>query len=98
MWFYMFLAVTTVNELREAGAKKKHILKYIFDDSKCNPYNQDVQNLVQKLKKWEDTATTSAKRIKQWMIKFSEEPGTVRRIFVDSAKNKTITACISLQT
>ncbi|KAG2811181.1 hypothetical protein PC116_g18733 [Phytophthora cactorum] len=90
-------AVTTVNELRKAGAKKKHIIKYIFDNSKCNPSNQDVHNLVQKLKKWEDTATSSAKRIKQWMIEFSEEPGTVRRIFVNSVKNKTITTCISLQ-
>ncbi|KAF1780840.1 hypothetical protein GQ600_5844 [Phytophthora cactorum] len=74
-------AVTTVNELRKAGAKKKHIIKYIFDNSKCNPSNQDVHNLVQKLKKWEDTATSSAKRIKQWMIEFSRNPV----LFVESS-------------
>ncbi|KAF1775139.1 hypothetical protein GQ600_9283 [Phytophthora cactorum] len=79
--------VTTVNELRNAGAKKERILKYIFDNSKCNPSNKDVHNLVRKQKKQKDTAITSAKRLKQWMIEVSEEPGNVGRNFVDSVKN-----------
>ncbi|KAG3087838.1 hypothetical protein PC122_g8661 [Phytophthora cactorum] len=38
--------VTTVNELRKAGAKRMRILKYIHDNSACNPSNQDVHNLA----------------------------------------------------
>ncbi|KAG3187619.1 hypothetical protein C6341_g3154 [Phytophthora cactorum] len=79
--------VTTVNELRNAGAKQERILKNIFDNSKCNPSNKDVYNLVRKQKKQKDTATTGAKRLKQWMIEVSEEPGNVGRNFVDSVKN-----------
>ncbi|KAF1786292.1 hypothetical protein GQ600_20229 [Phytophthora cactorum] len=37
--------VTTVSELRKAGAKKKRILKCVHDNSACNPCNQDVHNL-----------------------------------------------------
>ncbi|GMF55348.1 unnamed protein product [Phytophthora fragariaefolia] len=46
--------VSTVNEIRKAGANKKNILR---------------------LKKQEDSGSTSAKRLKQWMVEFSEEPG-----------------------
>jgi hypothetical protein len=80
--------VSTVNELQKAGAKKKSILKYIHDNSACNPSTQDVHNLVRKLKKQEDTAETSAKRLKQWMTEFSEDAGNVGRIFVDSVRDK----------
>ncbi|ETN08659.1 hypothetical protein PPTG_22939 [Phytophthora nicotianae INRA-310] len=90
--------LSTVNELRKAGAKKKRILKYIHDNSEFNPSNQDVHNLVRKLKTQENTANTSAKRLKQWMFEFSEEPGNVGRIFVDSVHNKTLATCITLQT
>ncbi|KAG3128017.1 hypothetical protein PI124_g21796 [Phytophthora idaei] len=91
--------VTTVNELRKAGAENKRILKYIHDNYACNPSNQDVHNLVRKLKKkHESTATTSAKRLKKWMIEFSEGPGNVGRIFVDTVREKTIGTCITLQT
>ncbi|GMF52109.1 unnamed protein product [Phytophthora fragariaefolia] len=60
--------VSTVNELRKAGAKKKNILR---------------------LKKQEDSGSTSAKRLKQWMVEFSEEPRNVGRIFVNSIRDKT---------
>ncbi|ETI55939.1 hypothetical protein F443_01430 [Phytophthora nicotianae P1569] len=90
--------LSTGNELRKAGAKKKRILKYIHDNSEFNPSNQDVHNLVRKLKTQENTANTSAKRLKQWMFEFSEEPGNVGRIFVDSVHNKTLATCITLQT
>ncbi|ETO64164.1 hypothetical protein F444_18258 [Phytophthora nicotianae P1976] len=65
--------VTTVNALRKAGAKEENILVYIHDNSTCNPTLQDVHNLVGKLKKQEHTANTSAKRLKQWMVEFSEQ-------------------------
>lgn len=90
--------ISTVNELRKAGAKKKRILKYIHDNSACNPSNQDVHNLVRRLKKQGSTATTSTKRLKKWMMEFSEEPGDVGRIFVDSVNDKRIATCITLQT
>ncbi|ETO77469.1 hypothetical protein F444_07341 [Phytophthora nicotianae P1976] len=38
--------VTKVNELRKAGAKKKRILKYIQENSECNPLTQDVHNMI----------------------------------------------------
>ncbi|ETP48577.1 hypothetical protein F442_05710, partial [Phytophthora nicotianae P10297] len=47
--------VNPVNELRNAGAKKTSIFKYIIDNSNCNPTNQDVHNLVRKLKKQDET-------------------------------------------
>ncbi|ETL84015.1 hypothetical protein L917_16109 [Phytophthora nicotianae] len=89
--------VYTVNELRRAGVKK-NILKYIHENSACNPTNQDVHNLVRTLRKRENTSTTSAKRLKKWMIEFSEEPGNVGLIFVDSVHDKTVATCIRLQT
>ncbi|GMF23144.1 unnamed protein product [Phytophthora fragariaefolia] len=48
--------VSSVNELRKAGAKKKRILRYIHDRSACNPTTQDVHNLVRSLKKQDDRA------------------------------------------
>ncbi|KAI9980283.1 hypothetical protein PInf_026464 [Phytophthora infestans] len=59
--------VGTVNELRKAGAKKKHILKYIHDNTHLNPSTQDVSNLIRRLKAKENTALTSATRLKKWM-------------------------------
>ncbi|KAI9991482.1 hypothetical protein PInf_019168 [Phytophthora infestans] len=65
--------VTTVNELRKSGAKKKRILKFIHDKSE----RKDVSNLVRRLKKQENTGSTSAKRLKKWMVEFLEEPGNL---------------------
>ncbi|GMF19145.1 unnamed protein product [Phytophthora fragariaefolia] len=80
--------VSTVNELRKAGAKKKNILRNIHERSACNPTTQDVHNLARRLKTQKDSGSTSAKRLKQWMVEFSEEPGNVGRIFVDSVREK----------
>lgn len=80
--------LSTVDELRKAGAKKKSILAYIHDHSACEPTKKDVHNLVAKLKKEAHTAPTSAKRLKRWMIEFTEEPGNVGRIFVDKVQDK----------
>ncbi|KAE9074701.1 hypothetical protein PF010_g24576 [Phytophthora fragariae] len=87
-----------MDELRRAGAKKKSIMRYIQEKSGCVPNNQDVHNLVRKLKKQSDTAPTSAKRLRQWMIEFSAEPGNIGRIFVDKVQKKTVATCITLQT
>ncbi|GMF46050.1 unnamed protein product [Phytophthora fragariaefolia] len=76
--------VHTVSELAKAGAKKKRILHFIHENSNCNPMTQDVHNLVQKLKKRCHTAPSAAKRLKQWMTEFSQEPGNVGGVFVDS--------------
>ncbi|GMF50234.1 unnamed protein product [Phytophthora fragariaefolia] len=44
--------VSTVDELRKAGAKKKkNILRYIHERSAPNPTTQDVHNLERRLKK-----------------------------------------------
>lgn len=83
--------IETVDELRRAGAKKKSIMRYIQEKSGCVPNNQDVHNLVRKLKKQSDTAPTSAKRLRQWMIEFSAEPGNIGRIFVDKVQKKVWT-------
>ncbi|KUG01940.1 hypothetical protein AM587_10004841 [Phytophthora nicotianae] len=72
-----------VDELRKVGAKKKIILAYIHDHSVCKPTRKDVHNLVDKLKKEAHSAPTRAKRLKRWMIEFTEEPGNIGRIFVD---------------
>ncbi|KAE9287528.1 hypothetical protein PR003_g26031 [Phytophthora rubi] len=90
--------IETVDELRRAGAKKKSIMRYIQEKSGCVPNNQDVHNLVRKLKKQSDTAPTSAKRLRQWMIEFSAEPGNIGRIFVDKVQKKTVATCITSQT
>ncbi|KAE8979163.1 hypothetical protein PR002_g24496 [Phytophthora rubi] len=87
-----------MDELRRAGAKKKSIMRYIQEKSGCVPNNQDVHNLVRKLKKQSDTAPTSAKRLRQWMIEFSAEPGNIGRIFVDKVQKKTVATCITSQT
>ncbi|KAE8962905.1 hypothetical protein PR001_g29548, partial [Phytophthora rubi] len=81
--------VDTVSELVKAGAKKKRILQFIHENSSCNPITQDVHNLVRKLKKQNHTAPTAAKRLKQWMTEFSQEPGNVGGVFVDSVNDKT---------
>ncbi|KAE8891900.1 hypothetical protein PF003_g24016 [Phytophthora fragariae] len=73
-------------------------MRYIQEKSGCVPNNQDVHNLVRKLKKQSDTAPTSAKRLRQWMIEFSAEPGNIGRIFVDKVQKKTVATCITLQT
>ncbi|RLN96221.1 hypothetical protein BBJ28_00017784 [Nothophytophthora sp. Chile5] len=78
----------TVNELRKAGAKKKSILRFIQEHSTCSSNLRDVHNLVRSLKENEKTAATSAKRLKKWMIEFSEEAGNVGRIFVDRVEEK----------
>ncbi|ETN20845.1 hypothetical protein PPTG_01224 [Phytophthora nicotianae INRA-310] len=80
--------VGTVNELRKAGAKKKRILKYIHDNTDLNPSTQDVSNLIRRLKAKENTASTSATRLKKWMKEFAKESGNVGRIFVDSVGEK----------
>ncbi|KAE9080927.1 hypothetical protein PF010_g22202 [Phytophthora fragariae] len=90
--------LATVDTLRKAGASKKRIQQYIHENSVCTPTNQDVRNLVRRLKKREHTASTSAKRLKQWVQEFSEESGNVAGIFVDSVQNKNIATCITLQT
>ncbi|KAG3142650.1 hypothetical protein PI124_g16231 [Phytophthora idaei] len=46
--------------------------------------NQDVLNLVRKLKKQENTVLTSSKRLNKLMVEFSEESGNIGRIFVDA--------------
>ncbi|RLN88115.1 hypothetical protein BBJ28_00019684 [Nothophytophthora sp. Chile5] len=79
----------TVNELRKAGAKKKSILRFIQEHSTCSPNLRDVHNLVRSLKENEKTAAASAKRLKKWMIEFSEDAGYVGRIFVDRVEEKT---------
>jgi hypothetical protein len=76
--------VQTVDQLRKAGAKKKNIMKYIHENSTCNPTNRDVHNLVRNLTKQSDTAQTSSKRLNQWMMEFASEPGNIGRIFVDT--------------
>ncbi|ETM00505.1 hypothetical protein L917_02780, partial [Phytophthora nicotianae] len=88
----------TVSELVKAGAKKKRILQFIHENSSCNPTSQDVHNLVRKLKKQTHTTQTSAKRLKQWMAEFTDEPGNVGGVFVDSVHDKTVATCITLQT
>ncbi|ETI43866.1 hypothetical protein F441_11230, partial [Phytophthora nicotianae CJ01A1] len=90
--------VGTVSELLKAGAKKKQILQYIYEKSSCAPTTQDVHNLVRKLKYQNNAASTSAKRLKHWMHEFTQEPGNVGRIFVDSVHKKTIATCITMQT
>ncbi|KUF83326.1 hypothetical protein AM587_10016089 [Phytophthora nicotianae] len=80
--------VGTVNELRKAGAKKKRILKYMHDNTDLNPSTQDVSNLIRRLKAKENTASTSATRLKKWMKEFAKESGNVGRIFVDSVGEK----------
>ncbi|KAG6585128.1 putative bolA protein C4B3.11c [Phytophthora cinnamomi] len=54
--------VDTVNTLQKAGAPKKQILQYIHENSVWNPTNQDVHNLVRRLKKQDHVAPTIAKR------------------------------------
>uniref|UniRef100_H3GK04 ZSWIM1/3 RNaseH-like domain-containing protein n=1 Tax=Phytophthora ramorum TaxID=164328 RepID=H3GK04_PHYRM len=78
-----------VTELVKAGTKKKRILQFIHENSNCNPTSQDIHNLVRKLKKQAHTAQTSAKRLKQWMAEFTQEPGNVGGVFVDSVHDKT---------
>ncbi|ETP52143.1 hypothetical protein F442_02804 [Phytophthora nicotianae P10297] len=82
-----------VDELRKVGAKKKIILAYIHDHSVCKPTRKDVHNLVDKLKKEAHSAPTRAKRLKRWMIEFTEEPGNIGRIFVDKVQDKLCYLC-----
>ncbi|GMF40502.1 unnamed protein product [Phytophthora fragariaefolia] len=53
------------------------MLKYITEQSDCNPTIRDVHNLVRKLKDNEDTIKSSAKRLKKWMKEFCDQPGNV---------------------
>lgn len=78
----------TVDELRKAGAKKKNILKFIQEHSKCSPSIRDVHNIVQRLKAREQSSSTSSQRLKKWMVEFCEEPGNVGRIFIDPTVGK----------
>ncbi|KAK1934612.1 Zinc finger SWIM domain-containing protein 3 [Phytophthora citrophthora] len=71
---------------------------FIQDNSTCTPTTQDIHNLVRKLKQRTHTASTSGKRLKQWISEFSQEPGNVGGVFVDSVQNKTGATCITLQT
>lgn len=80
--------IDTVNILRKAGAKKKNIYRYIVENSNSNPTTWDVYNLVRKLKVREEASSTTATRLKKWIVEFCEEPGNVGRIFVDRADGK----------
>ncbi|OWZ16789.1 hypothetical protein PHMEG_0009368 [Phytophthora megakarya] len=53
--------------LTKAGAKKKRIIQFIHENSKCKPIAHDIHNFVLRLKKQGHTAPTSAKRMKLWM-------------------------------
>jgi len=78
----------TVSVLVKAGAKKKRILQFINENSSCIRTSQDVHNLVRKLKKQTHTAQTAAQRLKQWMAEFTQEPGNVGGVFVDTVHDK----------
>lgn len=83
-------ALQTVDVLRQAGAKKSSIMKYITENSDSNPTSQDVHNLIRKLKARElrDGPSTSEKRLKKWMKQFGDRPGNVGRIFLDDINQK----------
>ncbi|OWY92576.1 hypothetical protein PHMEG_00038371 [Phytophthora megakarya] len=53
--------------LAKSGAKKKRIIQFIHENSKCKPIAHDIHNFVLRLKKQGHTAPTSAKRMKLWM-------------------------------
>ncbi|KAG6946219.1 hypothetical protein JG688_00016159, partial [Phytophthora aleatoria] len=57
---------------------------YITENSNCQPTIRDVHNLVRALKIKSTESTTSAQRLKTWMIDFSGETGKVGRIFVEA--------------
>ncbi|ETP28433.1 hypothetical protein F442_22278 [Phytophthora nicotianae P10297] len=74
----------TVGALQKAGAGKKNILQFITENSDCTPTIRDVHNLVRKLKARTTQSTTSAQRLKAWVIDFCGEHGNVGRIFVEA--------------
>ncbi|ETL24396.1 hypothetical protein L916_21590, partial [Phytophthora nicotianae] len=88
----------TVGALQKAGAGKKNILQFITENSDCTPTIRDVHNLVRKLKARTTQSTTSAQRLKAWMIDFCGEHGNVGRIFVEARQSKKIATCITMQT
>ncbi|OWZ03011.1 hypothetical protein PHMEG_00025328 [Phytophthora megakarya] len=79
----------TLTYLAKAGAKKKRIIQFIHENSKCKPIAHDIHKFVLRLKKQGHTAPTSAKRVKLWMKEFTQEAGNVGGIFVGSANSKT---------
>ncbi|KAK1937154.1 hypothetical protein P3T76_009932 [Phytophthora citrophthora] len=66
-WFELgFLTIHRACEGR-FEKKRRSILQFIQDNSTCTPTTQDIHNLVRKLKQQTHTASTSGKRLKQWM-------------------------------
>nr|CCA22941.1 hypothetical protein PITG_23301 [Albugo laibachii Nc14] len=74
--------VHTINLLRQHGAKKTSIQRYIVQHSSLSPTLKDIANLIVKLKKREKGPKAPVELLHEWMREFcEEEPGNVGRVF-----------------
>nr|CCA24104.1 hypothetical protein PITG_23301 [Albugo laibachii Nc14] len=91
--------IDTINLLRQNGAKKKSIQRYIVEHSSLSPTLKDIANLIVKLKKREKGSKAPVELLHERMRELCEkEPGNVGRVFTDVVDSKAVATCITLPT
>ncbi|EGZ20235.1 hypothetical protein PHYSODRAFT_488737, partial [Phytophthora sojae] len=79
--------MNTVDILQRSGVKNKRILKYVRENTDCQPFPHDM-NMVANMKARESGSSRVAERLHKWMVEFSDEPGNIGRIFIDVQNGK----------